>query len=130
MTMSRITKPSTSRSVAEWSQLRPRVTKSLLSGIVQRIVEKFRAEKIVLFGSYAKGVPHRDSDVDLLVVMDSKEPMSQRIRRVTEVAKVRFLPMDIVVRTPAEIDERLAKGDFFIADILSTGKVLYQRDAR
>ena len=128
--MSRITKPSDSHSVVEWTQLRPRVTKSLLAGIVQRIVEKFRAEKIVLFGSYAKGAPNRDSDVDLLVVMDSMESMSQRIRRVTEVAKVRFLPMDIVVRTPAEIDERLAKGDFFIADILSTGKVLYQRDAR
>ena len=128
--MSRVTKPSDSRAVTEWTQLRPRVTKSLLAGIVQRIVEKFRAEKIVLFGSYAKGAPDRDSDVDLLVVMDSKEPMSQRIRRVTEVAKVRFLPMDIVVRTPAEIDERLAKGDDFIADILSTGKVLYQRDAR
>ena len=56
--------------------------------------------------------------------------LTNRIRRVTEVAKVRFLPMDIVVRTPAEIDERLAKGDFFIANILSTGKVLYQRDAR
>ena len=128
--MSRITQKSDSRSVAEWTQLRPRVTKSLLAGIVQRIVEKFRAEKIVLFGSYANGTPDRDSDVDLLVVMDSQEPMSQRIRRVTEVAKVRFLPMDIVVRTPAEIDERLAKGDFFIVDILSTGKVLYQRDAR
>ncbi len=128
--MSRVTKPSDSDSVAEWTQLRPRVTKSLLAGIVQRIVEKFRAEKIVLFGSYANGVPDRDSDVDLLVVMESKEPMSQRIRRVTEVAKVRFLPMDIVVRTPAEIDERLAIGDFFIANILSTGKVLYQRDAR
>ena len=129
-TMSRITPKSVSHAVAEWRQLRPRVTKSLLAGIVQRIVEKFRAEKIVLFGSYANGDPDRDSDVDLLVVMDSKEPMSQRIRRVTEVAKVRFLPMDIVVRTPAEIDERLAIGDFFIADILSTGKVLYQRDAR
>jgi predicted nucleotidyltransferase len=128
--MSRSIPKSDSRSVAEWTQLRPRVTESLLAGIVQRIVEKFRVEKIVLFGSYAKGAPDRDSDVDLLVVMDSKEPMSQRIRRVTEVAKVRFLPMDIVVRTPAEIDERLAKGDFFIADILSTGKVLYQRDAR
>ena len=68
--------------------------------------------------------------MDLLVVMESKDPMSQRIRRVTEVAKVRFLPMDILVRTPAEIDERLAKGDFYIADILSQGKVLYQRNAR
>ena len=128
--MSRVTKPSDRRSVAEWAQLRPRVTKSLLAGIAQRIVEKFPTEKIVLFGSYANGAPDRDSDVDLLVVMDSNEPMSQRIRRVTEVAKVRFLPMDILVRTPTEIDERLAKGDFFIAEILAKGKVLYQRDAR
>jgi len=127
--MSRITQKSDSHSVAEWTQLRPRVTKSLLAGIVQRIVEKFRAEKIVLFGSYAKGAPDRDSDVDLLVVMDSQEPMSQRIRRVTQVAKVRFLPMDILVGTTAEIDERLAKGDYFIAEVLSKGKVLYQRDA-
>lgn len=128
--MSQIAKQSEKHSVANWTELRPRVTKSLLAGIVQRIVEKFRAEKIVLFGSYAKGAPDLDSDVDLLVVMDSKELMSQRIRRVTAVAKVPFLPMDIIVRTPAEIDERLAKGDFFIADILSQGKVLYQRDTR
>ena len=128
--MSHVTKQSEKHSVADWTELRPRVTKSLLAGIVQRIIEKFPAEKIILFGSYAKGAPDRDSDVDLLVVMDSQEPMSQRIRRVTAVAKVRFLPMDIIVRTPAEIDERLAKGDFFIAEILSQGKVLYQRDAR
>ena len=82
--MSHVTKQSEKHSVADWTELRPRVTKSLLAGIVQRIVEKFPAEKIVLFGSYAKGAPDRDSDVDLLVVMESKEPMSQRIRRVTE----------------------------------------------
>ena len=128
--MSRVAKQSDSHAVPEWAQLRPHVTESLLAGIVQRIVDKFPAEKIVLFGSYANGAPDRDSDVDLLVVMDSNEPMSQRIRRVTEVAKVRFLPMDILVRTPTEIDERLAKGDYFIAEILSKGKVLYQRDAR
>ena len=52
--------------------------------------------------------------MDLLVVMDSDEPIAQRIRRVTEVAKVRFLPMDIIVRTPAELAERLAMGDFFL----------------
>jgi len=61
--------------------------------------------------------------------MDSDELMSQRIRRVAEVAKVRFLPMDILVYTPAEIEKRLAMGDFFIAEILTKGKVLYQYDA-
>ena len=128
--MSRATKQPDSHSIPAWGELRPRVTPSLLAGIVQRITDRFPIEKIVLFGSCANGVPDQHSDVDLLVVMDSGEPMSQRIRRVTEVAKVRFLPMDILVRTPAEIDERLAKGDFFIAEILNKGKVLYQRDAR
>ncbi len=55
--------------------------------------------------------------------------MAQRIRRVTEVAKVRFLPMDLLVRTPAEIAERLAMGDFFMAEILEKGKVLYSRES-
>ena len=128
--MSRVARQSARHSVTDWTELRPRVTKSLLAGIAKRVAERFRPQKIVLFGSYANGTPDQDSDLDLLVVMDSKEPMSQRIRRVTEVAKVPFLPMDILVRTPAEIDERLAKGDFFIADILNKGKVLYQRDAR
>jgi hypothetical protein len=61
--------------------------------------------------------------------MDSDEPMAQRIRRVTEVAKVRFLPMDIIVRTPAEMVERLAMDDFFLAEILEKGKVLYHRES-
>ena len=85
--------------------------------------------KVILFGSYAYGTPDLDSDVDLLVVMDSDESMAQRIRRVTEVAKVRFLPMDIIVRTPTEMVERLAIGDFFLAEILEKGKVLYRRES-
>jgi predicted nucleotidyltransferase len=112
----------------DWATLRPPVTEALLAGITQRIVEKFQPYKVVLFGSYAYGVPDLDSDVDLLVVMDSDESMAQRIRQVIEVAKVRFLPMDIIVRTPAEMAERLAMGDFFLAEILEKGKVLYCRE--
>ena len=115
--------------VTDWAALRPHVTEALLADITRRVVEKFQPHKVVLFGSYAYGVPHADSDVDLFVVMDSDELMSQRIRRVAEVAEVRFLPMDILVYTPAEIEKRLAMGDFFIAEILTKGKVLYQHDA-
>ena len=128
--MNRAAKQVVKSSVPNWETLRPLVTKTLLADVARRIVEKFHPEKIVLFGSYAYGTPDLDSDVDLLVVMDSKQPMTQRIRRVTDVAKVRFLPLDIIVRTPAEIAERLAKGDFFLAEILTKGKVLYQRDSR
>src|SRR5215472_15163197 len=92
--------------IPDWATMRPPVTEALLADITRRIVEKFQPEKVVLFGSYAYGTPDLDSDVDLLVVMDSDEPMAQRIRRVTEVAKVRFLPMDIIVRTPVEMAQR------------------------
>ncbi len=113
----------------DWAKLRPRVTKKLLRNITGRIVEAFRPYKVVLFGSYAYGKPNVNSDVDLLVIMDSDEPMAQRIRRVAEVADVPFLPMDVLVYTPAEIEGRLRIGDFFIAEILTKGKVLYQRDS-
>lgn len=126
--MGRRVKEKATSTGADWATLRPTVTDTLLSDMTRRIVEKFQPHKVVLFGSYAYGTPHLYSDVDLLVVMDSDETMAQRIRRVSEVAKVRFLPMDFIVRTPAEIEERLALGDFFIAEILEKGKVLYQRE--
>ena len=126
--MSRKGKEKATSTIPDWVTLRPSVTDALLADITQRIVEKFQPHKVVLFGSYAYGTPNLDSDVDLLVVMDSDESMAQRIRRVTEVAKIRFLPMDVLVRTPAELEERLAMGDFFIAEILKKGKVLCCRE--
>ena len=114
--------------VLDWASLRPPVTEALLEEISQRIVDAFQPEKVVLYGSYADGEPTLDSDVDLLVVMESDEPMARRIWRVAEAAQVRFLPMDLLVYTPAEIAEQIAKGDCFIAEILAKGRVLYQRD--
>jgi len=114
--------------VLDWASLRPSVTEALLEGISQRIRAAFQPDEVVLFGSYARGEPTLDSDLDLLVVMASDEPMAQRIVRVAEVAQVRFLPMDLLVYTPNEIAEQLAKGDSFIAEILAKGRILYQRD--
>jgi predicted nucleotidyltransferase len=128
-TMTRKGQAQATRPIPDWATLRPPVTDTLLADITRRIVEKFQPYKVVLFGSYAYGTPDPDSDVDLLVVMDSDEPMAQRIRRVTEVAKVRFLPMDIIVRTPDEMAQRLVMGDFFLAEILDKGKVLYRRES-
>jgi uncharacterized protein len=128
-TLARKRKAQATSPIPDWATLRPPVTDALLADITRRIVEKFQPYKVVLFGSYAYGTPDLDSDVDLLVVIDSDESMAQRIRRVTEVAKVRFLPMDIIVRTPAEMAQRLVMGDFFLAEILDKGKVLYRRES-
>ncbi len=114
----------------DWSRLRPRVTRRLLSDISDRIVRAFHPQKVILFGSYAYGRPHVYSDVDLFVVMPSRERMAQRIIRVDEVARVPHLPMDVLVFTPAEVRARRAMGDPFVEEVMTRGKVLYERSRR
>jgi len=94
---------------------------------VKRIVRALHPEKIILFGSYAAGTPTADSDVDLLVVMDTTAPRRARSWAVSRLLIPRPFPVDILVRTPDEIEKALQKGDFFIKEILTTGKVLYER---
>ena len=88
-----------------------------LERVTDRIVQAFSPEKIILFGSYAYGVPGIDSDVDLLIVMESRERPSMRSARASKLLRPRPFPMDILVRTPEEIENRLKMGDTFIEEI-------------
>ena len=93
----------------------------------ERVAREFRPEKIVLFGSYARGTPTEDSDVDVLVVM----PLARGQRDVRQAAAIRdrvraAFPMDVIVRSPQQIARRLAQGDGFIADVLRHGRVMYE----
>lgn len=103
------------------------VTEEILAEIVQRIVTKLDPEKIILFGSYAYGRPSVDSDVDLLVIMESNMRHALRTVEVSELIIPRPFPMDIIVKTPAEIRIALAQKDYFIREILERGRVLYER---
>jgi predicted nucleotidyltransferase len=98
-----------------------------IRAVARRIARLFRPEKIILFGSYATGTPGPDSDVDLLVVMET--PLSSRQQRlaISRALSPRPFPMDIVVRTPQEIQRRVTAGDFFLREIMATGKVLYEQ---
>jgi predicted nucleotidyltransferase len=94
---------------------------------VQRIVHALQPEKIVLFGSYAYGAPSPDSDVDLLVIMDTSASRADRYLAVSRLLRPRPFPVDILVKTPSEIHKALAEGDFFVSEILRRGQVLYER---
>jgi predicted nucleotidyltransferase len=94
---------------------------------IQRIVQTLQPEKVILFGSYAYGIPTPDSDVDLLVIMDTKAPSNERSWEVSRLLIPRPFPVDILVKTPQEIECALVKGDFFIREIIERGKVLYER---
>lgn len=86
-----------------WDQLGPEVTNALLEEIAGKIARAFNPHKVVLFGSYAHGQPTLDSDVDLLVIMESHARPVARARTVRAVAGVDFLPMDVLVRTPRAV---------------------------
>jgi predicted nucleotidyltransferase len=94
---------------------------------VRRIARVLRPQKIILFGSYAYGNPDPDSDVDLLVVMKTNAPRKERFLAVSRLLMPRPFAVDIIVKTPQEIRTALKQGDFFIDEIVSQGKVLYER---
>jgi predicted nucleotidyltransferase len=94
------------------------------------IVNSVQPDRIILFGSYAYGRPTGDSDVDLLVIMDSTASPKERYLAISGLLYPRPFPVDILVRTPQEIEHALQGGDFFIAEIMSKGHVLYERRHR
>jgi uncharacterized protein len=106
--------------------LKVSVGKSLRPAI-QKIIQELNPEKIVLFGSYAYGNPNPDSDVDLLVIMKTKASPKDRSWAVSRLLLPRPFPVDILVKTPGEVKQGLETGDFFLKEILTRGKVLYDR---
>lgn len=100
------------------------VDREMIREYAWRIARAFRPERILLFGSYAYGDPTVDSDVDLLVIMNtSLRPVDQAVS-IREAAPPPF-PLDLLVRTPSQVAERLALGDRFIHEIVDRGIVLY-----
>ena len=104
-----------------------RVTEARLQEVVERIIGAFDPQRIILFGSRASGETGPASDVDLLVVMENGEGPMQRSAQVARVLLDIPFPIDILVRTPEELEHRLDIGDYFIREIVEGGRVLYER---
>ena len=102
-----------------------KITMAAIRRLAAEIAEKFHPEKIILFGSHAYGEPHEDSDVDLLVVMPTRNMISQSARIRLAINQVLF-PLDLIVRTPKELKWRIEEGDWFLREIVGNGKVLYE----
>lgn len=92
----------------------------------QRLGEEFSPQRVILFGSYAYGQPTRDSDVDLMVIMPlyNCTPVEKSVEIRLKLRP--SFPMDILVRTPERVRERLAICDIFMREVLSKGRVLYE----
>jgi len=88
----------------------------------------FKPDKIILFGSIARGDFHSGSDIDILVIKKGlkNKSMFQRRRHLDRFLEF-GLPIETVVFTPDEIKERLLQNDYFLEDALKEGKVLYEK---
>lgn len=101
---------------------------SKIESIVNRIVEDFKPEKIMLFGSYAWGKPKSDSDVDLFIVKDDTQKNTREMAVDLErILSERNIPIDLLVYKPDQVEKRLNIRDPFITKIFQDGKVLYER---
>lgn len=101
--------------------------KRIILTIVERIKKGYKPEKIVLFGSYARGVSHQDSDIDLLVIKDSTRRRDERDKEIRKLLKDVRIPLDIFVYTPKEAEKFHTLKGSFINKIFNTGEVLYDR---
>ena len=93
--------------------------------LTQKIVENYRPQKIILFGSFAWGRPTKDSDIDFFVLKKTAKSRRERHLEVGKILLDRKLPLDVLVYTPQEVRERLRLGDFFVKNIIEKGKSLY-----
>ncbi len=100
------------------------IEKRSILEFVNRVVEKFKPERVILFGSYASGTPDVDSDVDLLIVKNHRGPGHLMATKIRQAVRVHF-PMDLLVRSAAELRKSVAQRNWFTIDVLENGIVLY-----
>jgi len=100
-------------------------TMGCIREIVRQIVERFHPEKIILFGSYASGAPTPDSDIDLLVIMETRQKPLRAAAAVAAAVDHPF-PLDILVYRSSDWAEYLRERAVFATQISSKGRVLHE----
>ena len=103
----------------------PPATLEGLRRVTWQIVQQFHPQKVILFGSYAYGQPTADSDVDLLVLMDTDEPLLHVAANIAATIEHPF-PLDIMVRTPAAFTSAVQRQGVFATEVATKGITLYE----
>jgi len=101
---------------------------SVIRRFARQLGETFQPEKIILFGSYAKGTQHEESDVDLLVIMEARNEIDASVR--LTLAFDRPFSLDLIVRTPKRLERELKDDNWFLREVMATGKVVYEMKNR
>jgi predicted nucleotidyltransferase len=95
-----------------------------IRAVGSKIVAEFRPQRVILFGSYARGTAGTDSDIDLLVIGAFDGTGFRRSLEILNRLDVR-LPIDLISYRPEDADRRYREGDPLVREALDHGKVLY-----
>ena len=105
------------------------ISQAVIRKFGRRIGTEFHAERVILFGSYARGEASEDSDVDLFVILPGSGRGFDEAVRIHVELRPPFA-IDVLVRTPEVVRRRLKMGDPFIRSIFEEGKILYESRGR
>ncbi len=108
-----------------------KITPELIDYVVAKIVREIQPEKIILYGSYARGDYHKDSDLDLFIVKDGEESSRMLERKVDRLLDGRLFSLDVRVRKSEEVAWNFrAQNPFYLHHIFKQGKILYEHNTR
>lgn len=109
----------------------PLMYQTILAEILERL-KSYDPDKVILFGSGARGEVNEESDLDLLIIKKTEAPPLQRMREATRMCRgdvpATTIGIDCLVYTPSEIQDRLELGDPFVTEIMAQGRVVYERE--
>ncbi len=104
------------------------ISEETLKEVTKKLVDSFHPEKVILFGSQARGTADEQSDIDILVICSVKDNRRDLILNMYRAIDVMSLPTDILVLTPKEFElDRLIPGTIARPAWLE-GKILYERN--
>jgi uncharacterized protein len=98
-----------------------------IDNLVRRIVARIQPQKIIIFGSYAKGTATIKSDLDILVIKETALPIANRTADLAPILSNALIPIDIHVYTPEEVEEYGREEFSFVRCVLTTGKTVFAK---
>jgi len=94
--------------------------------IINRIIRQYRPKRIIVFGSFARGDVHQGSDLDLVIIKNTKQKFLKRMDAVLDLCDGE-IAVEPLIYTEAEFERMLEEGNDFLETVVSEGKVVYER---